>query len=190
MRLKIDDRIALTEEKLVEQKTKFEDRKKELDRLIKERARLGASAILDNQKDGKRIAEIDKQRSEIHAELEIYPDLIREVEAKIGALKKEKEDGIFKQNLAQQKKVAKEIEERSRELVSALGKANEINNALEKLWKQYSDLAKLTNQKVVSPHITGGSQGSLRQLYGIIKWEVEKGESRPSPRFGPPGPPI
>lgn len=187
---KIDDKISLSEKKLIEQRTKFEDRKKELDGLIKERGRLGASAILDNQRDGKRIAEIDRQRSEVHAELEIYPALIEEMEAKLGSLKKEKEEGILKQNLAEQKKVAKEIEEKSRELVSALGKANEINNALAKLWKQYSDLAKLTDQKVVFPHVTGGSQGSLSQLYGLIRWEVEKGESRPSPRFGSPGPPI
>ncbi|GAI84784.1 unnamed protein product, partial [marine sediment metagenome] len=116
---KIEDRIALAEKKLIEQKTKFEDREKELDGLIKERARLGASAILDNQRDGKRIAEIDRQRGEVHAELEIYPALIKEMETKLGALRKEKEEGILKQNLAHQKKIAKEIEEKSRELVSA-----------------------------------------------------------------------
>ena len=112
------------------------------------------------------------------------------MEAKIEALKKEKKDGILKQNLARQRKVAKQIGEKSRELVSALDKANEINNSLKKLWEQYSDLAKLTNQKVVSPYVTGGSHGILSQLYGLIRWEVEKGESRPSPHFPPPGPPI
>ena len=188
--MKIDDKIALAEQKLAEQRAKFEDRKKELDGLVKERAKLQASAILENQKDDKRIATVDKQRSEVHAELEIYPSLISEMEAKIEALKKEKKDGILKQNLARQRKVAKEIGEKSRELVSALDKANEINNTLRKLWEQYSDLAKLTNQKVVSPYVTGGSHGILSQLYGLIRWEVEKGESRPSPHFPPPGPPI
>ena len=188
--MKIDDKIALAEQKLAEQRIKFEDRKKELNGLIKERAKLQASAILENQKDDKRIATVDKQRREVHAELEIYPDLIKEMEAKLGALRKEREDGILKQNLARQRKVAKEIEEKSRELVSALGKANEINNILRKLREQHVDLAKLTNQKIISPYVTSGSQGSLSQLYGMIKWEVEEGKSRPSPRFSHPGPPI
>lgn len=188
--MKIDDRIALAEEKLTKERSRFEDRKKELEELVKERGRLQASVILDGQRDDKRIAQIDKQRSEIHSELEIYPSLISEMEAKIEALKKEKEDGILKRNLVQQRKVAKEIEEKSRELLTTLGKADEINNVLRELWKQHIDLAKLTNQKVISPHVTGGSQGSLKQLYGIIRWEVEKGESRPSARFAPPGPPI
>jgi len=188
--MKIDDKIALAGQKLAEQRTKFEDRKKELDGLVKERAKLQASAILENQKDDKRIAIVDKQRSEIHAELEIYPSLISEMETKIETLKKEKEEGILKQNLARQKKIGKEIEEKSRELVAALGKANEINNSLRKLQEQYVDLAKLTNQKIISPYVTSGSQGSLSQLYGIIKWEVEEGKSRPSPRFSHPGPPI
>ena len=188
--MKIDDKIALAEQKIIEQRAKFEDRKKELEGLVKERAKLQASAILENQKDDKRIATIDKQRSEVHAELEIYPDLIKEMEAKLEALRKEREDGILKRNLARQRKVAKEIEEKSRELVSALGKANETNNTLTKLWKQCSDLAKLTNQRIVSAYVTGGSQGSLGQLYGIIKWEVEKGKPRPSPRFPPPEPLI
>jgi len=188
--MKIDDKIALAEQKVIEQRARFEKRKKELDRLVKERARLQASVILENQKDDKRIAAVDKQRSEIHAELEIYPDLIKEMESKLGALRKEKEEGILKENLARQRKVAKEIEEKSRELVSALGKADEINNALKKLWKQCSDLAKLTNQRVVSAYVTGGSQGSLGQLYGMIKWEVKEGKPRPSPHFPPPGPPI
>ena len=188
--MKIDDRIALAEQKVIEQRARFEKRKKELDRLVKERARLQASVILENQKDDKRIAAVDKQRIEVHAELEIYPDLIKEMEAKLGALRKEREEGILKQNLARQRKVAKEIEEKSRELVSALGKADEINDALRKLWEQCSGLAKLTNQGVTSPHATQGSQGTLRQLYGLIKWEVEEGKSRPSPRFPHPGPPI
>jgi len=53
--MKIEDKIALAEKELIEQRTRFEDRKKELDGLIKERARLGASAILDNEKEGKRV---------------------------------------------------------------------------------------------------------------------------------------
>ena len=188
--MKIDDKIALAEQKVIEQRARFEKRKKELEGLVKERAKLQASVILDDQKDDKRIAVVDKQRSEIHAELEIYPDLIKEMEAKLGALRKEREDGILKQNLARQRKVAKEIEEKSRELVAALGKADEINNILIELWKQCSGLAKLTNQRVVSAYVTGGSRGSLGQLYGMIKWEVKEGKPRPSPHFSPPGPPI
>jgi len=128
--MKIDDKIALAEEKLAKERSRFENRKKELEELVKERGRLQASVILDGQRDDERIAQIDKQRGEVHAELEIYPSLISEMEAKIEALKKEKEDGILKRNLTQQKKVAKEIEEKSRELVSALGKADDINTAL------------------------------------------------------------
>ncbi|MBA7652211.1 hypothetical protein ES703_60041 [subsurface metagenome] len=188
--MKIDDRIALAEQKVIEQRARFEDRKKELEGLVKERAKLQASAILENQKDDKRIATVDKQRGEIHAELEIYPDLIKEMEAKLGALRKEREDGILKQNLIQQRKVAKEIEEKSRELVATLGKADEINTSLRKLREECSGLAKMTGQSVTSPHVTGGSQGTLKQLYGIIKWEVVEGKSRPSPRFPSPGPPI
>lgn len=188
--MKIDDRITLAEEKLAKEKLRFEDHKKELGELVKERGRLQASVILDDQRDDERIAQIDKQRGEIHAELEIYPSLISEMETKIEALKKEKEDDILKRNLTRQRKIAKEIEEKSRELVSTLGKANEINIALRKLWEQCSDLAKLTNQSVTSPHVTSGSQGSLGQLYAIIRWEVEKGKSRLSPRFADLGPPI
>jgi len=188
--MKIDDKIALAEQKIIEQRAKFEDRKKELDGLVKERGRLQASVILDGQGDDKRITQVDKRRNDIRAELEIYPSLISEMEVKIGALKKEKEDGILKENLARQRKVAKEIEVKSGELVAALGKANDVNNALRKLWKQCSDLAKLTNQRIVSAYVTGGSQGSLSQLYGMIKWEVKEGKPRPSPHFPPPGPPI
>lgn len=187
---KIDDKIAVSERKLEETKTKFETDKTNLISLIRQRAKLEAEAVLDNKQDGKRIIEIDRQRDKLRSRIEIYPDLIKEMESRVEASKKEKEEGILKRNLDRQKKVAREIEVKSRELVATLGKADEINTSLTKLWEQRSDLAKLTNQKVVSPHVTGGSQGSLNQLYGLIRWEVEKGESRPSPRFPSPGPPI
>jgi myosin heavy subunit len=188
--MKIDDKISLAERKLEETKVKFEADKADLTSLIKQRAKLEAEAVLENKRDTKRITEIERQRDRLRSQIEIYPDLIKEVEAKIGALRKEKEDGILKENLARQRKVAKEIEEKSRELVATLGKADEINTSLGKLWEQCSGLAKLTNQSMISPHVTGGSQGTLRQLYGILKWEVVEGKSRPSPRFPPPGPPI
>jgi uncharacterized protein YoxC len=187
---KIDDKISLAERKLEETKAKFEADKADLTSLIKQRAKLEAEAVFDNKQDGKRIIKIDRQRDRLRSQLEIYPDLIKEMESRVEASKKEKEEGILKQNLIRQRKVAKEIEEKSRELVATLGKADEINTSLTKLWEQCSGLAKLTNQRVISPHVTGGSQGTLKQLYGIIKWEVEEGKSRPSPRFPSPGPPI
>ncbi|GAI02515.1 unnamed protein product, partial [marine sediment metagenome] len=114
--MKIEDKMALAEKELIEQRTRFEDCKKELNGLIKERARLGASATLDNEKDRKRVVEIDSQRNKLRSELEIYPDILREVEAKIEGLKKEKIAGILKKNLIEQKKAAGEVERLSDEL--------------------------------------------------------------------------
>lgn len=187
--MKIDDKIALAEEKLIEQRTRFEDRKKELDGLIKERARLGASAILDNQKDGKRIAEIDRQRDKLRSQLEIYPDLIKEMEVKIGALKKEKEGGILRENLIKQKKAAREIERLSEDLGTLLGKANDVNVELHKYRSIYLELHKLTNQNVFTKPTTGGSYGWLKVVTGVVKSELE-GKPRPGPRYMGAEPPI
>lgn len=187
--MKIDDRIALAEEKLAKEKSRFEDRKKELEELVKERGQLQASAILDDQKDSKRVTEVDKRRNDVRAELEIYPSLISEMETKIEALKKEKEDGILKRNLVKQKKAAREVERLSEELGTLLMKANEANTELQKHRSQYFELHKLTNQGVFEKPTTSGSQGSLRMLAGIINGELE-GYPRRSPRFPHPGPPI
>lgn len=188
--MKIDDRIALAEEKLAKEKSRFEDRKKELEELVKERGRLQALAILDDQRDGKRAAEIDKQRNDIRAELEIYPSLISEMEAKIEALKKEKEDGILKQNLVKQKKAAREMERLSEELGILLERANNANIELQKYRSKYLELHKLTNQDVITKPTTRGSYGWLRTLTAVVKGELE-GMPRPSPRYlGGPAPPI
>ena len=187
--MKIEDKIALAEKELIEQRTRFEDRKKELDGLIKERARLGASAILDNEKDGKRVAEIDSQRNKLRSELEIYPDILREVEAKIEGFKKEKVEGILRENLAKQKKAAREVEGLSEELGTLLEKANETNIELQKQRSQYSELYNLTNQNVITKPTTLGSLGWLRVLAGTVKAELA-GNVRPMPRYPGAAPPI
>ncbi|GAI89725.1 unnamed protein product, partial [marine sediment metagenome] len=88
---KIEDKISLTEHKLEEIRTKFESDKDNLTSLVRQRAKLEASAVLDDKQDGKRVKEIDRQRDELRSQLEIYPDLIKEIGAKIEALKKQKE---------------------------------------------------------------------------------------------------
>jgi len=186
---KIADKISLAEHKLEEIKTKFEGDKADLTRLIQERAKLGASAILDNEKDGKRIAEIDRQRDRLRSEVEIYPDLIKEVEAKIEGLKKEKEAGILKKNLIEQKKAAGEVERLSEELGDLLEKANDVNMELQKQRSQYLKLHKLTDQDVITKATTIGSQGWLRVVTGVVKSELE-GKPRPSPRYMGAEPPI
>jgi len=187
--MKIEDKIALAEKELIEQRIRFEDRKKELDGLIKERARLGASAILDNEKDGKRVAEIDSQRNKLRSELEIYPDILRQVEAKIEGFKKEKEAGILRENLAKQKKAARKVEELSQELGTLLERANEANMELQKHRSIYLKLHELTDQDVITKPTTLGSQGWLRVLAGVIKAELA-GEPRPMPRYPGAAPPI
>ncbi len=186
---KIDDKISLAEKKLIEQRTKFEDRKKELGELVKERGRLQASVILDDRKDSNRIAQVDKRRNAIRAELEIYPSLISEMEAKIEALKKEKEEEVLRENLAKQKKAARKVEELSRELGTLLMKADQANIELQKHRSIYLEFHKSTDQEVITKPTTVGSQGSLRMLAGIINAELE-GHPRINPRYPPPGPPI
>ena len=187
--MRIEEKIALAGKELIEQRTRFEDRKKELDGLTKERARLGASVILDNKKDGKRVAEIDSQRNKLRSELEIYPDILRQVEAKIEGFKKEKEAGILKKNLIEQKKAAEEVERLSEELGTLLERANNVNMELQKQRSQYLKLYELTDEDVITKPTTIGSQGSLRILAGVINAELV-GNPRPSPRFPPPGPAI
>ena len=187
---KIDDKISLAEDKLEETKAKFEADKDNLTSLIRQRAKLEAEAVLDNNKqDGKRIAEIDRQRDKLRSQIEIYPDLIKEVEAKIEVLKKEKEEGTLRENLTKQRKIGHKVEELSQELGTLLERANEANIELQKQRSQYLDLHKLTNQKVITKPTTAGSQGSLRMLAGIINAELE-GHPRINPRYPPPGPPI
>lgn len=187
--MKIDDRIALAEEKLAKEKSRFEDRKKELEELVKERGRLQASVILDDRKDSNRITQVDKRRNDIRAELEIYPSLISEMEAKIEALKKEKEAGILKKNLVEQKKAAREVERLSEELGLLLEKANDVNVELQKHRSQYLKLHKLTGQDVFEKPTTGGSHGWLRVLAGTVKAELA-GKGRPMPRYPGAAPPI
>ncbi|MBA7602189.1 hypothetical protein ES703_09275 [subsurface metagenome] len=186
---KIDDKISLAEKKLIEQRTKFEDRKKELGELVKERGRLQASVILDDRKDSNRITQVDKRRNDIRAELEIYPSLISEMEAKIEALKKEKEEEVLRGNLAKQKKAARKVEELSRELGTLLMKANEANIELQKCRSIYLELHKLTGQAVITKPTTLGSQGWLRVLAGTVKAELA-GKGRPMPRYPGAAPPI
>jgi chromosome segregation ATPase len=186
---KIDDKIAIAQEKLQETKQKFETTQKRDQELIKEKARLKASELLENRQDGKRVAEIDRQRDRLRSELEIYPDLLREVEAKIEGLKKEKVEGILRENLAKQKKVAREVERLSGELGTLLTRANEANIELQKQRSQYFELYKLTNQGVFEKPTTLGSQGWLRVLAGTVKAELA-GEGRPMPRYPGAAPPI
>lgn len=189
MRLKIDDRIALAEKKLIEQRTRFEDRKKELGELVKERGRLQASVILDDRKDSNRIAQVDKRRNDIRAELEIYPSLISEMEAKIEALKKEKEGEVLRKNLAEQKKAAREVERLSQDLGTLLEKANEDNTELQRHRSIYFKLGELTGQGIFEKPTTLGSYGWLRVLAGTIKAELA-GKGRPMPRYPGAAPPI
>lgn len=187
--MKIDDKISLAERKLEEVKTKFEQDKDNLTSLVRQRAKLEASAVLDNKQDAKKVAEIDRQRDKLRSQLEIYPDLIKEVEGKIEALKKEKEEGILKGNLAKQRKAAREVEEFSQKLGNLLSEANNVNMELQKSRSKYLEFPKLTHQEVITKPTTLGSIGSLRVLAGVINAELE-GHPRLNPRFPPPGPPI
>ncbi|MBA7678510.1 hypothetical protein ES703_86786 [subsurface metagenome] len=85
---KIDDKISLAERKLEETKAKFEADKADLTTLIQKQAKLEAEAVLEDKRDTKGITEIDRQRDRLRSQLEIYPDLIKEVEGKIEILKK------------------------------------------------------------------------------------------------------
>lgn len=186
---KIDDKISLAEHKFGEEKAKFEVDKADLATLTQKRARLEAEATLENRQDAKKVAEIDSQRNELRFELEIYPDLLREVEAKIEGLKKEKVEGILRENLAKQKKAAREVERLSEELGTLLEKANEANIELQKYRSIYLKLHKLTDQDVITKPTTGGSQGWLRVLAGTVKAELA-GKGRPMPRYPGAAPPI
>ncbi|MBA7493952.1 hypothetical protein ES702_04518 [subsurface metagenome] len=190
--MKIDDKIALAEHKLGEVKTKFEGDKADLTRLIQKRAKLEAEAVLENERDTKGITEIERQRDRVRSQLEIYPGLVKEIEGTIEDLKREKEAGILKKNLVEQRKTAREVERLSQELGILLGKANDVNVELQKHRSQYFELHKLTNQNVFEKPTTSGSHvshGSLKILAGVINAEL-KGHPRPSPRFPPPGPAI
>lgn len=187
--MKIEDKISLTEHKLEEIKTKFEGNKADLTRLIQKQAKLEAEAVLENERDTKGITEIERQRDRLRSQLEIYPDLIKEVEAKVEALKKEKEERIPKKNLVKQKKIAQEVERLSQRLGALLEKANNVNVELQKHRSQYLKLHKLTGQEVITKPTTSGSHGSLKILAGVINAELE-GHPRPNPRFPPPGPAI
>ena len=186
---KIDDKISLAERKLEEIKAKFEGDTDNLTSLIRQRAKLEAEAVLENRQDGKRVKEIDRQRDGLRSQLEIYPSLIKEVEGKIGALKKEKQGEILRKNLAEQKRAAREVEEFSQKLGSLLSEANSVNVELQKSRSQYLKLHELTGQEVITRPTTGGSQGWLRVLAGIIKAELA-GEPRPMPRYPGAAPPI
>jgi len=186
---KIDDKISLAEHKLEEIKTRFEGDKDNLTSLVRQRAKLEAETVLENRQDGKRIIEIDRQRDKLRSQVEIYPDLIKEMESRVEASKKEKKEGILRKNLIEQKKAAREVERLSEELGTLLMKANEANVELQKHRSQYLKLHELTDQKVITKPITSGSHGSLKILAGIINAEL-KGHPRPSPRFPPPGPAI
>jgi len=186
---KIDDKIATAQEKLQETKQKFETTQKRDQELIKEKAQLKASELLENKTDGKRVTEVDKARGKLHSEIEIYPDLLREVEAKIEGLKKEKVEGILRENLIKQKKAAREVERLSGELGTLLMRANEANMELQKCRSIYLEFHKSTDQEVITKPTTVGSLGSLRMLAGIINAELE-GHPRINPRYPPPGPPI
>ena len=186
---KIDDKIATAQEKLQETKQKFETTQKRDQELIKEKAKLKANELLENKTDGKRVTEIDKARGKLHSEIEIYPDLLREVEAKIEGLKKEKVEGILRENLAKQKKAARKVEELSQELGTLLERANEANIELQNCRSIYLKLGELTGQKVIAKPITLGSQGWLRVLAGTVKAELA-GKGRPMPRYPGAAPPI
>ena len=186
---KIDDKISLAEHKLEEIKTKFEGDKDNLTSLVRQRAKLEAEAVLENKRDTKGITEIDRQRDRLRSQLEIYPDLIKEVEGKIRALKKEKEEGILRRNLIEQKKAAGEVERLSEELGLLLGKANNVNMELQKQRSQYLKLHELTDQEVITRPTTIGSQGWLRVVTGVVRSELE-GKPRPSPRYMGAAPPI
>jgi len=186
---KIADKISLTERKLDEIKTKFDGDKADLTRLIQKRAKLEAEAVLENERDTKGITEIERQRDRLRSQLEIYPDLIKEVEVKLEALKKEKEERIPKKSLAEQRAVAQELGRLSRRLATLLERANNVNVELQKHRSQYLKLHKLTGQDVITESVTLGSFGSLKILAGIIKAELQ-GNPRPSPRFPSPGPAI
>lgn len=186
---KIADKISLAEHKLEEIKTKFEGDKADLTRLIQERAKLETKAVLENKRDTKGITEIERQRDRLRSQLEIYPDLIKEVEGTIEDLKREKEAGILKKNLVRQRAAAREVERLSEELGLLLQKANDVNVELQKHRSQYLKLHKLTDQDVITKPTTIGSYGSLKILTGVINAEL-KGHPRPNPRFPPPGPAI
>ncbi len=186
---KIDDKIALTERKLEEIRSKFEGDKGDLSSLIRRRAKLEAQTVLEDRQDGKRIAEIDRQRDKLRSQIEIYPDLLKEIEGKIGVLKKEKQKGILKENLGKQKKAAREVERLSEELGLLLEKANEDNVELQKYRSKYLKLYELTGQDVFTKPITGGSYGWLRVLTGIVKAELAR-KRRPMPRYPGAAPPI
>jgi len=186
---KIDDKISLAEHKLEEIKTKFEGDKDNLTSLVRQRAKLETEAVFDNKQDGKRIIEIDRQRDKLRSQIEIYPDLIKEMESRVEASKKEKEEGILRENLAKQKKAAHEVERLSGELGTLLTRANEANIELQKCRSMYLKLHELTGQDLITKPTTPGSQGSLRILSGIISAELE-GHPRLNPRFPPPGPAI
>ncbi len=183
----IADKISLAEHKLEEIKTKFERDKADLTRLIQERARLELYRTI--KKDDKRIAEIDRQRDRLRSQLEIYPDLIKEVERKIETLGKEKEEGILRRNLGRQKKAAREVERLSQELGASLEKANEANIELQKYRSMYLKLHELTDRDVITKPTTLGSQGWLKVLAGTIKAELAGG-ARPMPRYPGAAPPI
>ena len=189
---KIADKIAMSERKLKETKAKFEADKADLTSLIKQRAKLESEAILDNNRqDGKRIAEIDRQRDKLRSQIEIYPSLIKEIESRLEGLRKEKEEGILRENLTKQRKIGHKVEELSQELGTLLERANDTNIKLQKCRSIYLKLGELTNQDVITKPITSGSHGWLRVLTAVINSEVKGGGGRISPRYmGGPAPPI
>lgn len=186
---KIDDKINFAERKLEEIKAKFGGDKADLAMLIQKQAKLEAEAALDNKRDTKGTTEIERQRDGLRSQLEIYPDLVKEVERKIETLRKEKEEGILKENLLRQRKAARKVEELSQELGTLLERANETNMELQKCRSMYLELHKLTNQDVFTKPTTGGSQGWLRVLTGTVKAELA-GKGRQMPRYPGAAPPI
>lgn len=184
--MKIDDQIGIAEKKLNEVKANFERDKERLAMLIRNRAKIEARVLLEGKEEGKRAAELDRERHKLRADIEIYPSLINELEVKVGELKKKKEEELHRKLVEKQKEMGDRVAQKSKELLSSLKGTDTINKDLQDLWDAYRQLEREIGEKTPLERVSIGFQ-SIKTLLSVCEKEI-KGEGRVMATWpAPPG---
>lgn len=158
--------IAQIEERLEQVKSKLDSDKVRLDEL---RGKMARAKLLSKPVK----QEVKEEVLNISEDIQNGPYQIEALEEQL-AIEKAKIAADTRVSLLEQEKAAaSEVEALSKELVTTLSAAMNVNDKLNLAYREYCSLKEVTGQSCISQNITRGSEGMLHYLYEIVSQELE-----------------
>ena len=179
MKQNYNELIETAGEKIKEIEAINKEENKELEKLLKLRGNTianGEIGLIDLEREQKNIYELTKKVRDLKDKIEENNFTLTSLKEKMTTLKNEKEKQELELAISKQNKIEIDLAKISEKLISQIKEANNKNNELRLLVRDWNEISKKTGKVSFTKKVSLGSERMLGTVAGVLLHEWSTGD--------------